>query len=218
LSYSKTTGIATYGGNVAIVQAGTGDQGSSQLKADEVTFDDQKQNIEATGKVSSTFYIEQTPDEPGKKGPTRTELNSEKMTYIEATRTAVYTGAADMKTGEGANKQSLEAGVITLVMEAQRRALKSLEATASGSGIVLAKLPEGRQATGLKLTYDAATDRYVVTGKPARFVTRSTDPATCDVMTGDRADFPRAGGQATVTTEGATPSRADKKPCVEVLK
>jgi lipopolysaccharide export system protein LptA len=203
---------------VAIVQAGTGEQGSSQLKADEVIFDDQKQNIEATGKVTSTFYIEQTPDESGKKGPTRTELNSEKMTYFEATRTAVYTGAAEMKTGDGADKQSLDAGVITLVMEAQRRALKSLEATASGSGIVLAKLPEDRQATGLKLTYDAGTDRYEVTGKPAKFVSRPAGSATCDVLTGSRAQFPRTGGQATMTTEGATPSIADKKPCAEVLK
>ena len=218
LKYSKATGIAIYGGNVAIVQAGTGDQGSSKLQADDVTVDDQKENIEAIGRVHSEFYIEQTPDEPGKKRPTRTVLNSEKMSYTEATRTAVYTGAAVMETGEGANKQSLEAGVIALVMEAERRALKSLEATASGPGIVLAKLPDGRQATGLKLTYDAGTDRYEVTGKPARIVSRPADSPTCDVLTGSRAEFPRTGGQATMKTEGGNPSVADKKPCAEVLK
>lgn len=216
LSYSKTTGIAKYGGNVAILQVG---QEGSHLKADDVTVDDQKHNIEAIGKVQSTFYIEGAPDEPGKKGATATELNSDRMMYIEATRTAVYTGNAFMGTGEAANKQTLEAAVITLVMEAERRALKTLEATASDSGIVLAKLPDGRQATGLKLTYDANTDRYEVTGKPARFVKRSeADPATCDVLTGNRARFPRTGGEATVETEGATPSRGDKKPCAEVLK
>jgi lipopolysaccharide export system protein LptA len=220
LKYSKATGIAAYGGDVTVLQDGTGGQEGSQLRADEVTVDDKKQDISATGRVRSTFYIEQVPDEPGKKGPTQTVLTSERMTYIEATRTAIYTGKATMDSGEGANKQGLEAEVITLVMQGERRALKNLVATASGTGIVLAKLPEGRQATGLRLTYDAEKDVYVMTGKPAQFVTRSTTrgPEICDVGTGDKIDFPRTEGVANVTTGGGIQGRMDAKRCVEVLK
>jgi lipopolysaccharide export system protein LptA len=221
LKYSKDTGRATYTGDVFMFQpASAGQAEGSVLKADKVDVDDQKHDIIATGNVRSTFFIEQAPDEPGKQGPTRTTLNANAMTYFEAKRTAVYTGAAVMETGEGATRQKLEAAEITLVMQAQKRALKSLIGTASGTGIVLAKLPEGRQAKGLRLAYDADKDVYVMTGKPAVFVARSTTnaPGMCQVGTGSRIDFPRSGGEASVTAEGGGVGRLDEKRCAEVIK
>jgi lipopolysaccharide export system protein LptA len=192
----------------------------SVLKADKVDVDDQKHDITAIGNVRSTFFIEQTPDESAKKAPSRTVLNSNSMTYVEARRTAVYTGAAVMETGAGVTKQTLEAAEITLVMQAEKRALKSLVATAAGAGLVVAKLPEGRQTKGLRLAYDADKDAYVMTGKPAEFVSRSTTNASgmCQVGTGSKIDFPRTGGEASVTTEGGAAARLVDKPCAEVIK
>lgn len=221
LKYSRDTGRATYTGNVFMFQpASAGQAEGSVLKADEVNVDDEKHNIDATGNVRSTLFIEQAPDEPGKKGPTRTTLNSNRMTYVEATRTALYAGAAVMETGEGATKQSLEAAEITLVMQTEKRALKSLLSTAPGAGVVLAKLPEGRQSQGLRLTYDAEKDTYVMTGNPAQFVAPSTTnaPGMCQVGRGSRIEFPRTGGEAKVTAEGGGVGRLDEQRCAEVIK
>jgi hypothetical protein len=142
------------------------------------------------------------------------------MTYVEAKRTAVYTGAAVMETGAGATRQRLEAGVIELVMKPERRALKSLVATAATPGLVVAKLPEDRQTKGLRLAYDADKDTYVMTGKPAEFVSlsKTNGPVMCQVGTGSRIDFPRTGGEVSVTTDGGVSSRLVEKPCAEVIK
>lgn len=220
LKYSKATGMATYSGEVLVAQEGASGQ-VSVLRANDVRIDNEKQDIEANGNVRSTLFIEGAPDEAGKKGPTRTQINGGRMIYTEALRTAVYTGAARMESGEAANKQSLEAPQITLEMHPQQRALKRLVAvTLDGTGIVLAKLPDERQTTGLQLTYDADKDWYEVKGTPAQFVSRSTTkgPDMCDVGIGTTLEFQRGAGLSNVKNEKGAVGRAGERRCVEVLK
>ncbi|MEO6222460.1 MAG: hypothetical protein ABIP90_04360 [Vicinamibacterales bacterium] len=219
LKYSKATGLATYSGGVFMFQENKGQEGN-RLKADIVRVDDQKHDIAADGNVYSISFIEQAPDEPGKKGPTRTVLTSDKMTYTEAVRRAVYVGKAKMESGAGANRQNLEADQISLELHTDRRALKWLEGMTASPGLVIARLPEGRQTTGLRLTYDADKDLYVVTGKPAQFVTRAPTkgPDICDVGTGTSLEFPRTGGLASVKNEGVVVGSAGDRKCSEVIK
>lgn len=219
LRYSRVTGIAVYSGNVFMFQDGSKGQDGSLLQAEEVTLDDQKQNLEASGKVRSTFFIERTPDERDSKSPTSTQLNSDRMAYTEAVRKAVYTGNARMESGEPGNRQSLDANQITLEMEPDRRALKWLEGVTPAPGIVIARLPEGRQTTGQRLTYDAATGAYVVYGAPAQFVSKSaTTAGTCDVGTGTELTFLRGQGVSNVKNAGVAEGRTVPKPCAEVIK
>lgn len=220
LDYSKLTGIAVYSGDVLVTQQDALGQ-VSVLRANEVGIDDRKQDIDANGNVRSTLFIEGAPAEAGKKGPTRTEINSNRMTYREAQRTAIYSGMATMNSGEGSNKQSLEAGEITLEMHTDRRALKRLVAVIIGNtGIVLARLPDDRQTTGLQLTYDADRDSYEVKGTPATFVTRSTSkgPTMCEVGIGTTLAFQRGAGLSNVRNEGGAVGRAGDRPCREVIK
>lgn len=218
LKYSKVTGIATYSGEVLVAQTDSGQV--NVLRANEVRIDDQKQDIEANGNVRSTFFLEGAPADAGKKTPTPTQINGNRMIYTEALRTAVYSGTATMVSGEAGTRQSLEAGQITLEMHAERRALKRLMAVVLGSGIVLARLPEGRQTTGLQLTYDADKDWYEVRGTPATFFSRSTTkgPDVCEVGIGTTLEFQRGAGLSNVKNEGGAVGRTGDRKCSEVLK
>ena len=215
LSYSKASGIAKYGGAVLL------SQGVNFLRAGDVTFDEQKHDITAVGDVKSTFAIEQKADDTAAKSATPTILNAETMEYREATRRAVYKGKAHMESGEPGKRQSLDADEITLDLYPDRRELKWLEGLMTSPGLVIARLPEGRQSTGRRLTYDAQTDRYVVTGTPAEVVSRSTTkgPDVCEVGRGTKAEFPRTGGTPTITNEGgAVGTATDDQRCSQVIK
>ena len=215
LSYSKATGIADYGGDVNIFQ------GENVLRAGDVKIDNQKHDVTASTNVRSTFLIEQKADDAAKKGPTGTILNADKMQYRESTRRAEYTGKAHMESGEPGKKQSLDADQITLDLYPDRRELKWLEGIMTSPGVVIARLPEGRQSTGRRLTYDAQTDRYVVTGTPAEVVSRSATkgPDVCEVGRGTKAEFPRTGGSPTITSEGgAIGTATGDQPCSQVIK
>lgn len=215
LNYSKTTGVAKYGGAVVL------SQGANWLRAGDVTFDEQKKDIEATAQVTSSFLIEQKADDATKQGPSATVLNADKMEYKEAARRAVYTGKAHMESGEPGKKQTLDADQITLELFPDRRELRWLEGIMTSAGIVIARLPEGRQSTGRRLTYDAGTDRYVVTGTPAEVVSRSATkgPDVCEVGRGTKAEFPRSGGSPTITSEGgAIGTATGDQPCSQVIK
>ena len=57
---------------------------TSWLRADEVTVDDQKQDIKATGRVRSNFFIEQAPDgSDGDMIPTDTALRDLEQFLLE---------------------------------------------------------------------------------------------------------------------------------------
>ena len=85
--------------------------------------------------------------------------------------------------------------------------------------MVVATWPEGRQATGQRLTYDAGKGSYVVTGTPAQVVSRSAKgQGICDVATGTAIRFQRGGGSADVTNDGEAVGKFDEKKCAEVIK
>ncbi len=223
LKYSKATGLAVYTGTVALLQQSDGPgKESSVLRGDEVKLDETKQDLEATGNVRSTFFVEKNgaPSTPADKTAAstmgRTEMSSARMTYKEATRTATYAGTAQMTSTNG---ERLTADQIVVEMQTARRALKEVVAISEGTNLIRAVLPEGRQVTGLHLTYDAEAERYVVTGKPARFITASASkPGMCEVGTGTELSFLRTQGWSNAKNEGGAVGRAEDKKCAEVIK
>ncbi len=217
LKYDKATGVAEYVGNVTLFQSGGGGREGTVIKADEVRLDEQKQDLLANGHVNSTLFVEEAPTAEDSRGPTKTTLTSDRLVYTESVRSAVYSGTAIMVSGEG---QRLTADRITLELHAERRGLKRLEATASAKGEVRATLPEGRQASGMRLTYDAETKEYVVTGEPAQFVARSATkgPDVCEVGTGSTLSFLSTARFANVKNEGGAVGRASDQKCSEVIK
>lgn len=216
LTYDKTTGVAVYTGEVALLQSSGPGKESSVLRGDEVRFDDKRRDLTAAGHVRSTFVIDQATDATPKQGAGSTQLSSDRMAYAEAARTAVYTGSAVM---ESPNGERLVAEQITLEMMTERRALKRLQAVAAAATVLRATLPAGRQVTGQHLTYDAATEEYVVRGNPATFISPSkTKPGICEVGTGTKLTFLRTQEWSMVTNEGGAVGRAEDKKCAEVIK
>jgi LPS export ABC transporter protein LptC len=220
LTYSKADGMAVFTGTASLLQGGVA--GKDVIRADELRLDDKKKDLTATGNVRSTFLIEGSPPSADattaarQDGPTSTQLNSARMVYTDATRTAVYSGGAVM---DSRNGDRLTADQISIEMMAQRRSLGKVVALAPAETPLRATLPEGRQVTGLHLTYDAETEEYVVTGKPATFISRSaTKPGICDVGTGTRLLFLRTAGWSKVANEGGAVGKAEEKKCAEVLK
>ncbi len=220
LTYAEATGIAVYTGDVVLLQRGEGSKEASVIRADTVQLDEQKQDIEANGRVRSEFLIEQAPGQRDAKTQGRTVFTSNRMTYTDATRRLVYSGAASMDTVEAGEPQRITAERITLDMLAERRALKNLEAVAADKGEVRATLPEGRVTIGSRLTYDAEADRYVVTGAQALFVSRSATqgPGICEVGTGTELSFLRTEGWSNVKNKGGSVGTARERKCAEVLK
>lgn len=216
LSYAKATGLAVYTGEVALSQSSGPGKSSNVLRADEVRLDDKKTDLTATGQVRSTFFIEQGATASAKQPLTDTQFNSDRMAYTEATRTAVYSGSAVM---ESRNGERLTAEQIAVELMAERRALKRVEAVATGAVVLRATLPEGRQVTGLHLTYHAESDEYIVKGQPATFISPSaTRPGMCEVGTGTELSFLRTQGWSLVKNEGGAVGRAEEKKCAEVVK
>lgn len=216
LSYAKLTGLAVYTGEVALSQRSGPGKSSNVLRAEEVRLDDKKKDLAASGQVRSTFFIEQGASSSDKQPLTDTQLNSDRMAYTEATRTAVYSGSAVM---ESRNGERLTAEQITIELMAERRALKQVEAVSTGAAVLRATLPEGRQVTGLHLTYHAESDEYIVRGKPATFISPSaTKPGMCEVGTGTELSFLRTQGWSLVKNEGGAVGRAEEKKCAEAVK
>ncbi|HQX81809.1 MAG TPA: LptA/OstA family protein [Vicinamibacterales bacterium] len=220
LAYSEVTGVAVYTGDVVLVQRGEGNAAANVIRGDQVRLDERKQDIEANGNARAELLIEQAPGARDAKVPGRTVLTGDRMTFVDATRRVVFSGDATMDTIEAGVAQRLTAERITLDMMAERRALKNLEAVAADKGEVRATLPEGRVTIGTRLTYDAETDRYVVTGAQALFVSRSATkgPGICEVGTGTELSFLRTEGYSNVKNKGGSLGTARERKCAEVIK
>lgn len=210
LQYDRTAGTAVYSGGVFLVQ------GDSRLGADRVSMDDAGGDVTATGNVRSTLMMAAAPGTAaGKAAPTR--VSSNQLVYSDSARTAVYSGAATMETASG---EKLAGERITLTLEPADRKLKSMETVAATGKTVLVTLLESRYAIGETVTYDAATEVYLVEGTPAKFVVPKQDgpPGECTVTTGTDLRFARTSGSASVVNLGGAKGTMLPGKCAEVIK
>jgi lipopolysaccharide export system protein LptA len=189
LFYNGTKKVARYVGLEKVpakVQ-----QGQTTVIGDEVILDDNTQDLRAVGHVDSRMLVSEAPAAGAKPGTGKTSeyrITSDKLEYKDATRTATYDGnLAKLRSADGAET---EAERIVIVLQADSRELRSLDAT---TGVYL-RLPDGREAVGDSLHYDAVAGRYTMRGKALKIKSRNADDGTCSLSTGNLAIFSRGTG------------------------
>ena len=177
-------------------------QDQNVIKATDVEVEQDSGNLRASGDVDSTFLLDSSSKgspagKPNDK-PSKNTARAATMVYRDADRRAVYTGLtekpATLQSSDGSVVTGLE---ITLELATQERSLRRMIAKTG----VYAEFEGGRAASGDSLTYDATTDAYTLTGKPAKVKVPQSEPNTtsCTLHRGTLLNFSLAGG---VTGEG----------------
>jgi len=152
LAYDSPASLAHYTGHAQLWQ------GETTIKADTIVVDDQKGDLSAAGSVVSRMLLDQVNDKTQAKEPVRSIATAKTMVYEDKSRRATYTGDAHLNGPEG----DLAANRIELFLKEGGSEMERLEAYTA----VNLKTPDGRKATGNRLTYLTATEQYDVVGAP----------------------------------------------------
>jgi lipopolysaccharide transport protein LptA len=155
VDYDSDAGKAVYTGAAKLWQADTAIQG------DRITMDDQTGNLAAHGSVRSAFPFEQLDEKTKKTSTAVTVGKGDDLVYDDATRRATYTGSAHVSGPQG----DLRGDRIELFLSESGGQLERVE----GYTKVTLKA-EGRTATGDRMTYYAADQRYLMLGTPVTIV------------------------------------------------
>jgi LPS export ABC transporter protein LptC len=152
LVYDAASRQATYAGDAQLWQDETSVKGAT------IVLNEQTGNLTATGGVTTVTVRE---DPSGSRG--RTIATAADFAYDESGRRATYTGKAHMNSPDG----DLTAARIELYFpDAEGAAVDELERAEAYEDVTLRD--RNRTATGGRLTYTTADQRYVVTGTPVR--------------------------------------------------
>jgi LPS export ABC transporter protein LptC/lipopolysaccharide transport protein LptA len=146
-------------------------QGETTIKGSAITLDDKSGDLSAAGPVTTTSVMLQDGKD-GKKQQVRSIGSSKEFSYEDASRKATYTGDAHLTGTQG----DTTAAKIELYLEESGDEVERAEAYEK----VTLRDPN-RTTTGDRLTYFAADERYVVTGKPVTIIdecSRRTDGRT----------------------------------------
>jgi LPS export ABC transporter protein LptC len=163
-AYGGAAGTAVYTGNAALLQ------GDTAIRADEITIDQGKGNLAAIGNARSTFALD-----------TGTFVgNSHAITYLDADRTVTYTAPMPAPPAPGSAPRAAAATTPPVVTMPARLSGPQGDLRAERIQIVLAAAGgkaerleaynavdlnvDKRKATGARLTYFSADDRYLMTG------------------------------------------------------
>jgi lipopolysaccharide export system protein LptA len=164
-------------------------QGDTRIVGREIVVNEDTGDLQARGQIQSTVILETSaPARGGKPGSSRYVIDAETLVYAEKSRTATYDGTpVVLQRPDG----TVRATRLVVTLAGDERRLQRLVAT----GTMTATLEGGREAKGDALTYDAAADRYSVSGSPVYLRTRAKD-GTCTLSRGRQVHF--------VGTDGAT--------------
>jgi LPS export ABC transporter protein LptC len=156
LEYDGATSKAVYTGHAQLWQ------GDTAIKAQTVTLDDATGNLTASGGVVSRMALRRTDEATKKTEAVQSLVTAADMVYEDALRRATYSGSVHMIGPEG----DLTADRLEIFLTKEGKEVDRMEAY---TGITL-KTPEGRKATGVRLTYLARDERYLMTGAPVKIV------------------------------------------------
>jgi lipopolysaccharide export system protein LptA len=155
LDYVTAKEQAVYTGNARLWQRETSVQG------DVVTLDEATGNLTAQGSVRSLRPLEQTNARTGVVERSTSIATADDLVYEEAGRVATYTKNARVIGPQG----DVTARRIQLYLSPTGRSLERAEAY---DDVLLRG--EARWATGARLTYFTADERYVMLGAPVRIL------------------------------------------------
>jgi lipopolysaccharide transport protein LptA len=179
LSYDGRNSAAVYSGNARLWQGS-----DTTIKGTTLTIDDRTGNLTATGGVTTTFLIRDRAAE-GRGKPEPTIGTADAFSYDENKRLATYTGNAKLHAPQG----DVTGEKIELFLEKDANELQRAEAYGANGKV---QVREGhRLATGSRMTYTAADDRYLMIGAPVEITTAEKD-GVCRLTRGSSATFTRA--------------------------
>jgi lipopolysaccharide export system protein LptA len=174
LDYDGTSSRATYTGAAQLWQGDTSVKGAS------ITIDDKTGDLSATGPVTTTTMMEQATAD-NKKERVRSIATAGAFKYDDAVRRATYTGAAHMSGPQG----DMTAAKIELYLKPSGDEVERAESHDDANTMTLRE--QSRTTTGVHLTYTAADDQYVVTGKPVKIVDQCGRETTGGTLTFHKA-------------------------------
>jgi lipopolysaccharide export system protein LptA len=153
LKYDGGAEQAHYTGNAQLWQAET------TIKGMQITIESKTGDLKASGDpVATTAVLTQTTKD-GRKEPTRANAKSKDLVYQESERRATYLGEAYLNGPQG----ELRSPKIELYLKPSGDEVDRVEAY---DGIILTE-PK-RKTTGDRLTYTAADEKYLITGRPVK--------------------------------------------------
>jgi LPS export ABC transporter protein LptC len=164
LDYDGTSSKAVYRGAAQLFQADT------TIRADTISIDDKSGDLTASGTVATIVTLDQVKKDQPKGAPSGAAKIKERVqsigradnfAYEEATRRATYSGSAHLTGPEG----DMTADKIELYLKPSGDELDRAEAY---DGVTLRET--ARKTTGSRVSYFAADERYVVTGRPVTIV------------------------------------------------
>lgn len=173
-TYDETSRMAEYKGNKGQSRLV---QGQTTISASNLTLDESRGDLTATGKVVTNLAI--TSPEPVAGGKPKPMIaRAETFTYSDQTRVATYTTAAQLDGDQG----NLTAATLELRLAKSENSLEKLEANTTVTAIV-----DRRTVRGTRLVYTQAEDKYVVSGAPVTMV-----DAECKESSGKTLTFWKA--------------------------
>jgi lipopolysaccharide export system protein LptA len=205
LTYDSAQGRAVFVGNARLWQA------ESSVQGDHLTLDDARGDLTVRGNARSVMLLAQnverideaTTQKTVVREKVRTIATAQDLVYEDALRRATYTTNAHAVGAQG----DLVADRIEFYLDETGEALERAEAY---TAVTLRQAP--RTATGARLTYFAATERYLMTGDPVKIVEDLAQE--CRETTGRTLTFFKS--TDTITVDGERRIRTHTKsagPC-----
>lgn len=159
-------------------------QGQTTINAANLTLEESKGDLLATGKVVTNLVIASGRQQEEGAKPKPMVARAESFSYSDQTRTATYTTSAQLDGDQG----NLSAAVLSLQLAKNENTLEKLEATNAVTAVV-----DRRTVKGVKLVYTQAEEMYVVTGAPVTMV-----DAECKETSGKKLTFWKASDRVQV--------------------
>lgn len=177
LTYDETSRRGEYKGQAVLLQ------GQTRINADTLTVDENKGDLTAAGKVTTSLVILGKEAKAGQPTPP-TIGRAGSFTYTDQARLATYQTQASLDGDYG----NLRAEKIEIQLAPTDNSLARLDANERVTAIV-----EKRTVTGTRLSYVPADEKYVVNGAPVTMV-----DAECQELSGKTLTFFKASDRVQV--------------------
>jgi LPS export ABC transporter protein LptC/lipopolysaccharide transport protein LptA len=188
LDYGGGSGKTSYSGDVILRQGN-----DTVIRANTLALDQDTGNLTATGNARSTLLVDAATSEG----------SADVIQYDDTKRLIVYSSTAPRLAQLKGPQGDLKAGRIQITLEqegARARRLDALTSVTIGVGT--------RAVSGARLEYEAADERYVVSGavgKPVVVVERTLEG--CSESTGMKWTYVKSTGSVTIDGEGMRRTR-----------
>ncbi len=186
LTFDEATGAGVYTGSARVLQ----DSGNT-IRGDAIEMNEKTGRLVAIGSVITSLPLAATKEDGAKGNSTG---RAGQFEFDDATRRAVYTKQAQLDGAQG----NLRANRIEMVLAEKGNDLQQM--TADGSVVIIL---DGRTASGQKLVYHPADERYVLNGTPVSLV------EDCQETAGRTLTFYRA--SARIQVDGQETTRVTTK-------